>query len=332
MGQDFYITIIYKKIKGEITEIESKQLDNWLHESERNTQLYNEIAQQWNLSENYNPDIEIDVKADFLKLKERIKKSEKSKSNSQGKIIKFKLWQGIAASLLIIISTALWLYNTSASRQITVSTVQNEIKHIILPDGSEIWLNANSEIKYPEKFASKERKVSMSGEIFFQVKKNKKAPFIIDAIQTEIKVLGTSFNVKINRSTKETKVDLKTGKVLFSSKISDDKIILVKGEAAIFNETNHSFTKTKYDENSFAWKSSVLLFKEKLFLEVIKTIEKQYKVNIVFDNKQLANCVFSGRFENKNIDEVLQYLSDIYGFKVQKLSASKYKLTGGLCQ
>ncbi len=332
MGQDFYITLIYKKIKGEITEIESKQLDNWLHESEHNIQLYNEIEQQWNLSENYNPNIEIDVKADFLKLKERIKESEQSKSNSQGKIIKFKLWQGIAASLLIILSAALWLYNTSASRQITVSTVQNEIKHIILPDGSEIWLNENSEINYPDKFASEERKVSMSGEMFFQVKKNKKAPFIIDAIQTKIKVLGTSFNVKIKKSTKETKVDLKTGKVLFSSKVSDDKIILVKGETAIFNKTNHSFKKTKYDENSFAWKSSVLLFKEKSFLEVIKTIEKQYKVDIVFDNKQLANCAFSGRFENKNIDEVLQYLSDIYGFKVQKLSTSKYKLTGGLCQ
>lgn len=331
MEQDLYIGLIYKRLKGEINHLENKQLDDWLQQSDINIRLYKEIELQWNLSENYSPEIDIDVKADLQKLKERIKKADRAKDKTQNKIFKLNPALWIAASLLILISAGLWLFSLKSNQNV-ISTASNEKKHISLPDGSEIWLNENSRVKYPDKFASDKREISMEGEVFFSVEKDKNRPFIIDAIQTKIEVLGTSFNVKTNQVTKETKVDVKTGKVRFSAPKDNQKIIIVKGETAIYNDENHFIKKTKYDINSFAWQSSILLFKNESLTETIKTIEKYYKVNISVDEKRISNCIFSGRFEDKKIDEVLQYLSDIFGFKIHKLSISNYKLSGGSCQ
>ncbi len=173
---------------------------------------------------------------------------------------------------------------------------------ITLADSSRVFLNSDSEIEYPETFTQGDRWIRLSGEAFFEVKKNGK-PFSVFANNTEIKVLGTSFNVK--EENKDLSVALVSGKVQVNDRkgnqvqLNPMEMLAIKGDGKFF--------KTGFDTLEITgWKDRILVFRSATFEDVKQKIEKWYGVELVLKGKVSSDWKYSGIYKEETLENVLR--------------------------
>jgi ferric-dicitrate binding protein FerR (iron transport regulator) len=197
---------------------------------------------------------------------------------------------------------------------------------IKLGDGSEVQLNTESSIRFPEKFSSDQREVFLEGEAFFDVKPDPNRPFIVHTKSLQTRVLGTSFTVKEIEGNPAGMVAVLTGKVQVSIQDAATgfdvrKVDLKPMDAASFDFKNKSMLKKRVDyDDVFAWKDNVISFKNATFQEIISRLETWYGVEFSIPKNFNAEKDYSGKFENQTLEEVLIGLSFIYDFnyKIEK--------------
>ena len=333
MKENIYLDLIQKKLDGALSLSETTQLETWLNKDVSNAEYFQSLKDQYEASKKYSPQIEIDVKKDFQKLKSRIESSENKHQKSTGKLVPLKssmnFIMGIAASILLVV-TAFWLSNQSnIADTIEHRTASNETRTVTLPDGSSIWLNENSFISFPETFDKPTREVKLQGEAFFEITKNPNAPFTIDMDNSKVTVLGTSFNIKESKG--KTIVSVRTGKVKFQSTQGNTSSLLTKGEKAVFRYETNTIDTQAIGGTDFTWKTGVIKYNNANFDEVIKSLEKHFDVQIIMDSK-LQNCSFTGLFDNKKLVEILNQMAEVYNFELIENTISNYQLKGGQCQ
>jgi len=179
-----------------------------------------------------------------------------------------------------------------------------------LPDGSTVWLNAGTKIRYFLDTLSKTRNVSLSGEAFFDVVSNAKQPFIVISNGVSVKAIGTSFNVQAYPGKSDVEVSLLSGKVLVSNHRNEhEQMELSPGEKAIVSENN--FNKQKFDYAlDIGWKDGILSFKGATFDTVKEKLERWYGVTIlVNDSSGFDDWQVDGEYENLSLEMILQHLS-----------------------
>lgn len=177
-----------------------------------------------------------------------------------------------------------------------------------LPDGSTGWLNSGSIIKYPIRFNS-QRTVSLNGEAYFDVVKNPNSPFIVDANQVKVKVLGTSFNVVSYDADSISEVIVATGKVEVSSAGQVLASKLLPSERLVMNRSKNSFSKsTVVLQNYTSWKAGKLIFLNDNLDEVVRKVSRFY--NVDFEVKPNVNKkeLFRAILEEESLEEVLRYM------------------------
>lgn len=176
-----------------------------------------------------------------------------------------------------------------------------------LPDGTTGMLNSGSHLSYSLPFANN-RQVKLEGEAWFEVKKDKDHPFEINAGNSKVKVLGTSFNLSAYPSENYVEVVLQEGKVEFADKEHDKKITLLPSERLVFQ--NGDINKTKTDPAKYnAWTEGKLVFRGDPMSEVARRIERWYNVKVTLADSELVKYSFRGTFEDDTIDEVLKFLA-----------------------
>ncbi|MCK5346671.1 MAG: FecR domain-containing protein, partial [Candidatus Heimdallarchaeota archaeon] len=176
-------------------------------------------------------------------------------------------------------------------------------------DGSLVYLNGNSEISISKKFGVKNRMVSLKGEAFFEVQRNKNIPFSISTYKTTTQVLGTSFNVYSDQS-EQVRVSVVSGVVEFFIRNKKDLIRLEAGEQGIYNPGLAIVEKEKiYDKNVLAWKTGILYFDETPLLEVFRLLQEQYSRVLVFEEKQDNLPTLTTSFDNQSLEAVLEELN-----------------------
>ena len=175
-----------------------------------------------------------------------------------------------------------------------------------LDDGTEVWLNAGSKLKYPVAFSGEERRVIFSGEAFFEVKKDSH-PFIVSMETGEVTVLGTSFGVSAYPGETDY-TTLVSGKVCFQSK-GNKKVILSPGEQAVLHPSGKLEKREVDVEEYVGWKDGVFVFKEKTLSEIMKILERWYGVNVIFQDESLKELEYTGNLERyDSINTFLQLL------------------------
>jgi hypothetical protein len=193
-----------------------------------------------------------------------------------------------------------------------------------LSDGTVVHLNSGTTLKYPVKFiAGKNRQVFLDGEAFFDVAKDKKHPFIVNADELNVRVLGTHFNVSSYPEDDLTDVVLVEGSVgMYSSneKFDADKNTILKpGFKGSFNKNNNQISSKEVNTNMYtSWINGGLFFRDITFSNICKKLERKYDVSIVIKNKKLANEKFNASFKDKPIEEVLSYFDDSFGFNYNR--------------
>ncbi|SHN36047.1 FecR family protein [Chitinophaga sp. CF418] len=205
------------------------------------------------------------------------------------------------------------VYDRSAALkpvQNTISTPRGRQFHLILPDGSEAWLNAASSISFPTVFGDK-RSVAITGEVYFEVTKDDKHPFVVDADnKVAIQVLGTSFNVKAYKDEKNTVTTLLTGAIKVSSQGAGSQPLKPGQQAAVSSEKPGIQLNTAVDTDKvISWKNGYFNFDGLRLEEVLKQLERWYDIEATYDNS-LANLAFYGELpRNMTLNDMIKALS-----------------------
>jgi hypothetical protein len=190
-----------------------------------------------------------------------------------------------------------------------------------LSDGTVVHLNSGTTLKYPVKFiAGENRQVFLDGEAFFDVAKDKKHPFVVNADQLNIRVLGTHFNVSSYPEDEHTDVVLVEGSVgMYTSneKFDADKNTILKpGYKGSFNKNNSRIDTKEVNTDMYtSWMNGGLMFRDMNFNNICRKLERRYDVTIEIKNNKLANEKFNASFGDKPIEKVLTYFKDVYGFE-----------------
>ena len=202
----------------------------------------------------------------------------------------------------------------------TLVTARAQNYRLKLPDGTLVWLNAASTIKYPSSFANaKTRTVQLLGEAYFEVAKDKKHPFVVQTRAQEIKVTGTHFNVSSYSGEKSVKVTLLEGAVEVLDKATQRTAKLNAGQQSVIDAKGLKVDEVDA-EQEVAWKDGDFAFQGDDFQSALNKISRWYNVDIVLD-KEVANAVMPGGWISKSskLSEVLKLIAttaDI-GFKIE---------------
>ncbi len=208
--------------------------------------------------------------------------------------------------------------------QLELATPKGGTYQLTLPDGSRVWLNTASTIKYPGRFTGTERVVEVSGEAYFEVREDSKRPFRVLSRDQEVLVLGTKFNVSAYPDEHETKTTLVDGKVRLSlaqgsgigSPVPDQSIILAPSEQASLS--NGHITKSKVDVSQFiAWKEGVFYFNRLPVTAAITQLARWYNLDVVYQEKLPESNVYAYIDRDKPLSAVLKAL---------ELSRLKFKI------
>lgn len=206
----------------------------------------------------------------------------------------------------------------------TLTTPRGGQYRIILSDGTAVWLNASTSLRFPIAFAGKERRVEVKGEAYFEVAKNAAMPFIVKAGSSEIKVLGTHFNVMAYADDKLIKTTLLEGRVEVSSdkRTSSGKagslVVLQPGQQAQLDKNNEIKVMDADIEEAIAWKNGNFIFNNETLESILAKISRWYDVKIDYQIDP-ENKTFSGKISrSQNISEVLNMfeLTETIHFKI----------------
>ena len=193
-----------------------------------------------------------------------------------------------------------------------ISANNQVVNEYVLPDGTLVALNSNSKLTFPKHFKNDVREVTILGEAFFDVKPNPEKPFIINAGNAHVKVLGTSFNVNAYPEAETVEVVVKTGKVqvinknLEKTSTINNEVYLIPGEkGTLFTKSNLLEKTENTNPNYLAWKTHDLIFDEVPLHEVIQCLENVYHVDIKVSEPELNDLLLKAHFDKKPIDFVL---------------------------
>ena len=276
------------------------------------------------------PSFDIDV--EWIRLNERLRSFEKRKVRElfleklfslRGPVLKPAL---VSIFILVIIGIGILFLNRDVPKPELnlVSTSNNEYKNVKLPDGSDVFLNSGSSIKFLVKsngekkvFNNGERKIMLTGEAFFSVTKNKN-PFIITTENAKITVLGTKFDV-LSRD-ENTRVVVEEGKVSFSPKdINSKGIYLTKDQLSIISKNSEPTIPKEVDAGYFlGWMKGSLVFYRTPVKEIVTDLERRYNINISFQADSLINNTLTGSFKNSNADSAVSMVCVALGLDFEK--------------
>ncbi len=325
-----YTELIAKKLSKDITKAEEQMLDDWLQSSVENQEDYKIYSSFWsdlkikrisNNADNIFVGISAAIQEEELGNQEEYHIPEKSSSLSY-------LWRGIAATLLVLV-VAVFVYKgmTNKEELPVVQSIQmiekslpvGQKMKIFLPDGSAVWLNAESSISYPKRFDGERRIVTLKGEAFFDIRRNPSKPFVVKTQKMDVVVLGTKFNVRNFDNEGKTDVALESGKVMVEiSGLKSEKHMLLPGEGLSLSKNSGKIGKYIVEPRSaYQWKDGVIYFHNTGFDEVINKLSRWYGVEFNVENYDGRKWEYSAEFKNDNLSNILQSMSFTKGFEFE---------------
>lgn len=188
---------------------------------------------------------------------------------------------------------------------------KGEEYQLVLSDGTRVWLNSETRLKFPVQFSKNRREVILEGEAFFEVTKNANAPFIVKTGPMDIEVLGTSFNVSAYKDEASIQTTLVEGKVKVSSNIGQSlEQVLKPNEQAVFSKSNNQFEIIEVNAALYScWREGIFVFNEENLDDILKKLSRWYDINVFFQSEEVRAYQFSGKLPRfKNCNELLEMI------------------------
>jgi ferric-dicitrate binding protein FerR (iron transport regulator) len=337
------LDIIIRVLKSEASDDDKQKLTSWLAQSQENVEIFKQSESVWNALEIVKTGKEYDSGKAFRSFKEQVSNRLKT-SRRIGLYKKIDIFIRIAAVLVILIGIG-HLFTKPIDKSIQSDPSVFEIisprgskTQVLLPDGSKVWLNSESKIRYFNNYNQSGREVILEGEGYFEVKKNPDKPFVVTASDIRIKALGTIFNIKaypeentIETTLVEGRLEVESGasgkvnklvtlepnqKVTFFNKnevVEEQKNIeenqKVENAPPVKAVMDKIISKEKVDPSLItSWKNNILYFDNENFQDLAFKLERRFGVTIHFENESLKQLRFTGKFRDTIIEQVLEAL------------------------
>lgn len=236
-----------------------------------------------------------------------------------------RYWMQIAASLLLLIAGSLTVLTFMQQNEINALAEQNVVIRsgdygkslVTLPDGTIVHLNAKSSLTYSQDFGRNDRKVALSGEGFFEVKKDTEKKFTVGTGYMDIAVLGTKFNVYAYETKDIVEMSLVEGSVDVTTSRPPYQSIRVKpNEKVVYNKHTgnllHERTSNKLET---AWINKELVFRSERLEDVFRCLSRKFAITFSVDDETLLNDVYTGTFDDENVESIMRVLKFHYNFK-----------------
>lgn len=186
---------------------------------------------------------------------------------------------------------------------------------LVLADGTKVWLNSSSQLKFPMTFPGLSREVFLEGEAYFEIAQNAQKPFIVHTEKANVHVLGTKFNLNAYGN-EEVSTALLEGKVKMEAP-TGEAILLSPGNKGIYNPLN-GFLKESFDLNEIvAWKEGLYYFRNTSLQEISHIVHRWFDIAIIFDNNNLKKKPITGLLDKKDLDGFLKDLQTTTGIHYQ---------------
>lgn len=227
----------------------------------------------------------------------------------------------VAASVLLLLGSFYWYdnYRTTQLAQTfqCVYVPAGNRTNIQLPDGTNVWLNANTSLRYPMVFSKTRREIQLDGEGYFEVAKDKK-PFIVKTNKYDVEVLGTTFNVEAYKDKSDFRTMLYEGKVKLYNTKNPKAVYLSPGQTAELIGGTLQVVRTT-DLNSYRWKDGLIYIEDKSFNAIMALFEKFYDVRIIVNNKSVKDLGYRGKLRiSDGVDHALRVLQNDFPFKYKR--------------
>ncbi|MCR6719702.1 MAG: FecR domain-containing protein [Chitinophagaceae bacterium] len=352
MSEERFWLLVSLKITGEASEAELKELEAILQGDPALGLKYTVLEQNWRSSHKatapkqdaYNRHLQRlsqHLNQDVLQYESRpaVIEQPEAEEHPVRNIYRRLVWTaGIAASLLVawflIGDKVLSFSNSKPLAQNTISTKRGSKSKVQLPDGTQVWLNADSRITYNEEFQGRIREVNLVGEAYFDVVRDEERPFVIHTNVIDIKVLGTAFNVRSYADEKNTETSLVRGSVevtirnhpekKFTLK-PNDKLIINNEQAAEAvdvektEKTNSqqivlTWGKINYPSKQDTvateamWTRNKLAFDKETFEEIAQKLERWYDIEVIIKDEKIRSTEFSIIIEDESLQQVMEAL------------------------
>jgi ferric-dicitrate binding protein FerR (iron transport regulator) len=304
-------------LSGEMTPAESREFEEALRRDPKLKSRVDEFRKIWESANAAAPEQSYDLDREWALMKAQIpelatEKSIAREGKGKSRSLLYYTYR-IAAALVVGLLFAFgWIYGTGLAGTEKV-VAHAESLELILDDGTHITLNRDSKLRYKKSYPSSGRKVSLSGEAWFDVARDTAHPFVIDAGEATVEVLGTSFNVNAYKENQTVEITVESGMVALSTKAEkkagQEQIILKAGNSGSYHKQKQELVLiSRADPNSISWKTRELYFDATPLQEAVELISKVYGTQIRIASEELADCPITVTFSDQELEAVLQVL------------------------
>lgn len=313
--EEYIENLLLDYFAGGLSEIEEKELLLWLEADDANKKKFSEMADWWAIA--HLPLFKSNLKSDFRKYFGDLASNDLP--IKENKLFNLRSWRTVAASVLVAVAISTSAYyagkNAGTPEQQQIAWFETvapagSLSKVVLPDHSVVWINAGSSLKYNMDFNKQNREVSLTGEAYFEVAKDSLRPFIVKSGNLDVRVLGTSFNVKAYENEETIDVALVTGKVnilLADNKEEKSKnVVLEPNRMMRYTKETSQVEMSEVNAASVcAWINDRIEFDEQPFDRIARDLERKFNVQIRIKSKSLPNEIFTGSF---SADQTLDYI------------------------
>jgi transmembrane sensor len=286
--------LLFKFFEGKSSLDEEKKIREWMEESNSNFNCFMKTRREY--------DIQILSGSNVI-------------ASNKKKLIPLQWIVGAAATIIILIIGGIYLFNieNNIEQYNTIIVPAGQRINLILSDNTNLWLNANTEFRYPTEFSKKNRTVYLDGEAYFEVSKDENKPFIVKTSKGDVHVTGTSFNVEAYSKFDNFVTSLFEGGV--DIYIKDNKsVTLFPNELGIL-ENNQFLIKNITDNDHYLWKDGLISFRNKGIEEILISLEKYFDIEIQINTSNLPQHTYTGKFRySDGVEYALRVLQKSINF------------------
>lgn len=307
---DIQYELIAKELTSDITEAELEELIKELGTDEKLEGSFHSLKNFWMYffpaRKSHNIIEKTEKKLDFTY----------DKNSGFDKSIFYKIAATFFFLLSVGITTWFAIQPEDAPELKEYTCGAGEIKKVVLPDGTGVWLNNMSVLVTLEPFEKDYRRVKLIGEAYFDVSHNAEKPFVVETSGLRTEVLGTSFSLNAYPRLKNKEIALYEGSVKISTDENPEKSLLIKpGEKVTVSNDNSKFYISGIDsENPAVWREGILEFRNEEFFQIARKLERKFNTRIYIASRETGKLRFTAEFEKEPLDKILKLLKEAKSF------------------
>ncbi len=300
--------------------------------------FYDDAERIWKAAGRYKEQaFQPDVDAGWARFKDRLAEEKEAVRFRKKAKLRFLRNASVAAGFLLLTAVSVWRFAVppQAQKWAQLSAQEAPLEKRILPDGSAVWLNRNSQLRYPASFGKKgPRKLFLRGEAFFEVVHIPGRPFTVQTTLAQVEVLGTRFNLRAYPEDQATEVEVEQGKVALTGHQSGQRLVLLKNMRGWVRLGNDSGSASVSLPEAQVWRTGTLACRG-TDLGRIKTLLEQYGLAAIeFSDPRLANCRVTGNIQTMEMESTLALMCQAAGLTLRSAGgeSNTFRISGVPCK